>query len=323
MKLLKDTDPRFQFLGWRVVLFVLAVVLVLVALAAGVAMKQGMFVQKTRLHFLAEHGAGFAPGMQVRFSGFRIGVVDKVALDEQARVNVDIVLESRYMKWIKSDTTAQMLQDGLMGDSYLEMIGGSPNLAPLKEGGQVRFAPMGQSLGDIAKDLKNRALPIIDSVQDTMNYLNDPKGDVRQIVANVRILTSELQQTRARVDQLLNRVDGLANHEIRTTINSANQVLTRGDATLADVQTRLPLILDKATNSMANLETVSRDASAMAAKLRTTLDEAAPKLPGIVQSTGNLVRDSSDTLQGLQQSWPLNKMLTPVPLDVPVPDSQR
>ena len=42
MKLLRDTDPRFQFLGWRVVLFVGAILIALAVLALGVALKQGM-----------------------------------------------------------------------------------------------------------------------------------------------------------------------------------------------------------------------------------------------------------------------------------------
>ena len=58
MKLLRDTDPRFRFLNLRVILFAATVLFVLIALAVGVAVKQGMFVSKTRLHFIAEHGAG-------------------------------------------------------------------------------------------------------------------------------------------------------------------------------------------------------------------------------------------------------------------------
>lgn len=322
MRLLKDTDPRFRFLGWRVVFFGLSVLLVLVGLALGVALKQGMFVSKTRLHLIAEHGAGFATGMQVRFSGFRVGVVDKVALNEQAKVNVDLLIESRYLKWIKADTTAQMLQEGLMGDYYLEMIGGSPGLPPVKEGGRINFAPA-QSLADIAHDLKNRTIPIIDSMQTTLDYVNDPKGDVRQTVANVQQLTAELRETRTQVGQLLNRMDGLVDREMRSTLSNASSVLARADNVVSEVQGRLPQMLDHATSSVASLEATARNASAMAATLRNTLDEAAPRLPGLMRNADDLVRDSRDTLHGLQQSWPLNKMLTPTPLDTPVPDSRR
>ena len=322
VKLLKDTDPRFRFLGLRVFMFTLAVLGVLLALAIGVAVKQGLFVSKTRLHFIAEHGAGFAPGMQVRFSGFRIGVVDRVSLTEQAKVEVDMLIESQYLKWIKPDSTAQMLQSGLMGDYYLEMVGGSPNLPPIQEGGRVNFAPA-QSLADIAYDLKNRTIPIIDSVQTLLDYANDPQGDVHQTVANVHQLAAELRETRAHVDQLLVRMDGLADKEVRTVLNHAGQVLGRADGVVLDVQTRLPLILDHTVSSMASLEATAREASAIAASVHGVVDEAAPRLPGLLRNTDDLVRDSRDTLQGLKQSWPLNKMIAPVPLDPPIPDSRR
>lgn len=322
MKLLRDTDPRFRFLNLRVILFAATVLFVLIALAVGVAVKQGMFVSKTRLHFIAEHGAGFAPGMQVRFSGFRIGVVDQVSLTEDAKVNVEFLVESQYTKWIKPDSTAQMLQDGLMGDYYLEMMGGSPNIPPVSEGDKVNFAPA-QSLADIAHDLKNRTIPIIDSVQTTLDYVNDPKGDIRQTLANVRQLTAELRETRVSVDQLLRRVDGLADKEVRDTVSQASQLLTRADAMASEVQSRLPRMLDNAASGMASLEVTVREASAMAAVLRGAVDESAPRLPSLIRNGDDLVRDSRDALQGLQQSWPLNRMLTPVPLDLPAPDSRR
>lgn len=322
MKLLKDTDPRFRFLNLRVILFTSTVLFVLIALATGVAVKQGIFVSKTRLHFIAEHGAGFAPGMQVRFSGFRIGVVDKVSLTEDAKVDVEFLVESQYIKWIKPDSTAQMLQDGLMGDYYLEMMGGSPNIPPVAEGDKVNFAPA-QSLADIAHDLKNRTIPIIDSVQTTLDYVNDPKGDIQQTMANVRQLTAELRETRVSVDQLLRRVDGLADKEVRATIDQAGRLLIRADSVASEVQSRLPAVLDSAASSMASLEVTAREASAMATTLRSALDESAPRLPSLIRNGDDLVRDSRDTLQGLQQSWPLNRMLTPAPLDLPVPDSRR
>ncbi len=322
MKLLKDIDPRFRYLNLRVIAFAGSILALLLAVAVGVAVRQGMFVSKTRLHFIAEHGAGFAPGMQVRFSGFRIGVVDKVSLTQDAKVDVEFLVESQYTKWIKPDSTAQMLQGGLMGDYYLEMIGGSPGLAPVREGDQVNFAPA-QSLADIAHDLKNRTIPIIDSVQETLDYVNDPGGDIRKTVANIQQLTSELRETRARVDQLLLRIDGLADREVRTAIDNAGQVLARADALAAETQQRLPVVLDRAASGMASLDTTLREASAMAAVLRRAVDDSAPRLPGLIRNSDDLVRDSRDTLQGLQQSWPLNRMLTPAPLDLPVPDSRR
>ncbi|SFN22593.1 phospholipid/cholesterol/gamma-HCH transport system substrate-binding protein [Formivibrio citricus] len=300
LKLLKETDPRFQWLGWRVVVFGVTILLTLSGLAAVIAFKQGLFVSKTRLHFLADHGAGLLPGMQVRFSGFRIGVVDKVELTEQAKVQVDLLVESRYMKWIKADSTAQLLQEGLMGDYYIEMMGGSPAQQPLKAGGKVNFAPA-HSLADVAYDLRSRALPILDSFQITMDYINDPKGDVRQSVANVKQLTAELQQTRARMDALLVRLDSTAG-----TVNA-----------------RLPRILDRTASSLASVESAVRDASAVASMVRGAVEESVPRLPSIVRNSDDLVRDSRDTLQGVRRSWPLNTMLTPQSLEPPLPESRR
>ena len=89
-------------------------------------------------------------------------------------------------------------------------------------------------MADIAHDLKNRTIPIIDSVQTTLDYVNDPKGDIQQTLANVRQLTAELRETRVSVDRLLRRVDGLADKEVRDAVSQANQLLTRADAMASD-----------------------------------------------------------------------------------------
>ncbi len=85
LKYLRDTDARFQWLGWRVAMFI-ALGLVCFGLLLGLlALKQGYFVSRTRLSFVAESGNGMNNGMQVRLSGFKIGVVDQVTLNDQAK----------------------------------------------------------------------------------------------------------------------------------------------------------------------------------------------------------------------------------------------
>lgn len=320
--LLKDTDPRFRRLGLRVGLYGIGVVVLLLTIGAYLAAKQGLFQGKTALYTVAERGNGLQPGMEVRFSGFRIGVVDKVALNEQARVDIELLIETRYLKWIKPDSRAQLYQDGMIGDHIIEIVGGSQLAPPVKAGARLLLEkPPG--VADIALDLRDRIVPIIDSVHETMRYVNDPKGDVRQTVANVQNLTENLAQTRAKVDQLLSRVDGLADHEVRGAIRNANQSLLRVEAMASEVQARVPGLMNQVASSLANVEAATRNASEMAAVLKETVDKAAPQLPKTIRHTDTLIQNSNQTLEGLRQSWPLKNMAPVNDLDAPVPESRR
>jgi len=319
---LKDNDPRFKWLSWRVGVFVgvLSVVILLLLLVLGE--RQGLFSSKDKIHFVAESGSGLKPGMQVRLSGFRIGVADQVELNEEAKVDVTLLIEQQYMKWIKEDSIAILQQEGLIGDHYIEIAGGTAKAKRLPEGGVLMFAP---SLGiaDIAQNLSNRTLPMIDSVQQTFDYMNDPKGDLRLMFANVQKLTADLHDTREKLDQLLARVDGVVDVEARSTLRSADQMLRRADSVAAEVNAKLSPVLMGAASIVVSADSAAQDASATMSVIRKTVEHSAPRVPSLLRNTDELIYGGRQTLDGLQQSWPLNSMLAPIPLDVPAPESRR
>ncbi|MBM5570503.1 MULTISPECIES: MlaD family protein [Deefgea] len=319
---LKDNDPRFKWLSWRVGVFVgvLSVVILLLLLVLGE--RQGLFSSKDKIHFVAESGSGLKPGMQVRLSGFRIGVADRVELNEEAKVDVTLLIEQQYMKWIKEDSIAILQQEGLIGDHYIEIAGGTAKAKRLSEGGVLMFAPA-LGIADIAQNLSNRTLPMIDSVQQTFDYMNDPKGDLRLMFANVQKLTADLHETREKLDQLLARVDGVVNVEARGTLRSADQMLRRADSVAAEVNAKLSPVLMGAASIVVSADSAAQDASATMSVIRKTVEHSAPRVPSLLRNTDELIYGGRQTLDGLQQSWPLNSMLAPIPLDVPAPESRR
>jgi phospholipid/cholesterol/gamma-HCH transport system substrate-binding protein len=270
---------------------------------------------------VAESGAGLLSGMQVRLSGFRIGVVDGVSLNEQAKVDVELLVEDRYIKWVKSDATAILQQEGVLGDHFIEIAGGSPTSSVVKDGGTLSFAPT-LGLSDIALDLRNRTVPIFESVQQTLDYLNDPKGDVRLMLNNVQQLTNEVRQTREKVDQLLMRADGLLDSEGRATLNSANRLLTNADVIASEVARQTPRLLNSAASTLQSVEATSQDASATMHLLRSTVEQAAPRIPSLIRNSDDLVRRSDKTLEAVQQIWPLSNSLQRAPLTAPPAESR-
>ncbi len=319
---LKDNDPRFKWLSWRVGVLVGLLLLIFMTLLVVLGERQGLFSRKDKIHFVAESGSGLKPGMQVRLSGFRIGVADQVELNEQAKVDVTLLIEQQYMKWIKQDSIAILQQEGLIGDHYIEIAGGTPKVARLQEGGVLMFAPA-LGVADIAQNLSNRTLPMIDSVQQTFDYLNDPKGDIRLMFANVQQLTAEMRATREKLDVLLDRVDGVVDVEARTALRSADQLMLRADGVAAELNTKLSPVLLGAASIVVSADSVAKDASATMSVLRKTVEQSAPRIPGLVRNTDELVYGGRQTLDGLQNSWPLNSILAPIPLDVPLPESRR
>ena len=85
-----DIDPRFQRLGLKLGLFVGAGVLLCLAFRLAMAVRQGYFSPKTPVYFQAASGTDLSPGMAVKLSGFKIGEVSVVDLNQLARVDVEM-----------------------------------------------------------------------------------------------------------------------------------------------------------------------------------------------------------------------------------------
>ncbi|XZG68849.1 MlaD family protein [Chitinibacteraceae bacterium HSL-7] len=320
--LLRDRDPRFRHLGWRVGLFAGGALMLFVLALGYLAYRHGYFISKTRIHFVAEHGNGFSVGMGVRFSGFRIGVVDRVRLNDEAKVDVELLVEDGYLKWVKPDSTALLQQDGLVGDRYIEIVGGTPTSEMVKEGARLTFAPT-LGLSEIALDLRQRTIPILNSVQDTLDYVNDPEGDVRGTVANLRQLTGELGETRKAIDQLVGELQRVAAHDVPAATAQLQSTLERTDRIVAGVEAGLPSMMGKLDASLGHINAAASDAAAAVATVRKTVDEAAPAVPGLVEDGGALVRSGNEVVDGVRRAWPVRGWVAEPVTTAPVPSSRE
>lgn len=123
-----------------------------------------MFRTKKTLHTLVSTAVGLMPGAPVRLSGVEVGKVTAVVLvGKSAREQVDIKMAIEDGPWvlIKSDSKATLGTIGMLGDKYIEISPGTPELPELKEGDYIP----GQSTGDL--------LSLMDEVPEIMGNIQD------------------------------------------------------------------------------------------------------------------------------------------------------
>lgn len=318
MSLLADRDRRFRRLGLKVALFAgtaLGAVLVLLGLYAGA---KGYFVDKTPVRFEALTGTDLKPGMAVKLSGFKIGEVHQVALNERARVDVEMLIESRYMKWIKADSVAEMAREGMIGDSYISLKSGSPELEPLPPEVSIRFQP-GESLNDIANDVRNRAVPVIDGMRELLGYINDPKGDVRQGLHDVRALAAELRATRKRLDKLLTTTEKVVADDTRQTLTAARDTMAKADAALARLDTAIPALQARTETALTQLDATTAEARQTLSTATTLLQQASPRLNQTLDNSNALIGEARAAVQSARTRWPFAPRGKEEPLQLTLP----
>jgi phospholipid/cholesterol/gamma-HCH transport system substrate-binding protein len=113
----------------RVGLFVLAATVLLVLVIFYVT-GAGALGPKYRLHTLLPEVDGLAIGAPVRLDGLEIGNVENIAValpkpgepaERQRSMRVDLRIQKKYQNYIRSDSTAGLITEGLLGNRYVDI----------------------------------------------------------------------------------------------------------------------------------------------------------------------------------------------------------
>ena len=314
-----EEDQRFKFLEKKIGVFVAVAIVGFFALFFFIGVDQDLFVQKYLLNFTVEKGTGFSRGMPVKLSGFRIGRINSISLNEAAKVDIEIQIGRKYQKWIKKDSVVKLVKEGLVGDNIIEISAGSRDSEVLKDGALITFEKT-MGLEEVANDIADKVKPVLAEVKDIISYVNNPQGDIKQSLKNIRDLSAELNSTRTKVDTLLtNTSQQVVNLSAdsaallktsRDNINAVGPILEKADRSLATIEQKLPHLLDKTLSTLEHLDTISRTVE----KITVT---AAPKISPIMSSAEDTLEGSDTVLEAVKNVWPLRNYV-PVPNERPI-----
>lgn len=297
-----EQDPRFRRLEAVVGAFVIGALAAILALVAYIGSENDLFAEKYHLRFRADSGTGLQKGMPVKLSGFRIGRIQEITLDNEAKVIVRMKIDRKYSKWIRADSAATLFKEGLVGDSIVDLSVGSSGRPALSDDEWLPFE-VEEGLNDLAVELSDSVKATLVEVRRTIGYINDPQGDVKRTLANVQRLSANLEETRRRADGLLlaatdnvGRVGPLMDH-LSTVVDDVGRRLP---PLLDNVSTRLPVLLDRVEGTLSNTERISEE-------LRKTAERAAPRVPPLLTGAEELVEDTDDVVKGVKRMWPFRK----------------
>jgi phospholipid/cholesterol/gamma-HCH transport system substrate-binding protein len=306
--MIREEDTRFKHLEKKIGAFAAVAILGIIAVLLLIGMEKEFFTAKYTLRFTVEKGTGFSRGMPVKLSGFRIGHIKTISLNEKAMVDIRIQIDKQYQKWIRNDSIARLVKEGLVGDNIIEISVGTPTAPLLKDGDTITYEKT-KGLEEVANDIADKVKPVLIEVRDIISYINDPEGDIKQSLGNIRRLTGNLEGTRQHTDDLLitartsiGTVAGTAN----LTMENANARISSLEPLVAKMDTslsKIPPILEKVDATMVNVE-------------KTTLElrKTAPRIQPLVSKTEDTMQSADTVLKALKETWPL-KNHVPVPTD--------
>lgn len=301
MKLLADKDERFKGLFVKVsILVLIAVVGVTLNLLISV-IKKGFFTPKTAIYFVATSGQDIKIGMPVKLSGFKIGSVSKLELDQKAQAQVELMIDNHYLPLLNEDAVVSLKKEGVIGDSILEARRGTEGKTKLKENAMIEFE-RGGGLEQISQDLRDRLYPALDEINKLLKDANDPKGDVRQILGNLHQISADLKGTHERINHMLGQIDEGIVKDVRPTLSSVKNSAASAEVIMEKLKQDFPGMLNKVDASLENLRKSSDT-------IKSTIDNSAPHLSGLMGETRGLMSDTRNIMDSASTSWPLKNIM--------------
>lgn len=244
---------------WKVGLFIILTVLLTVAGLVYMAYKKGLFQPETTYTLSSHTGDGLSVGMPLYFSGFKIGKVKELELNDQGRVLIRIAVPDQHGKWIRSDSKF-LLEKPLIGSAKLTVTTTNMTSSLLSPKAVATL----QEVNDI-NDAIRRIQPILDQVAaitDNIAVLTgslaNPQGDMSKILKNSEKLTSSLSAKRSILEMALGDEKSVqALHasllNARQITEQVNTLLKKTDEEVYGKEGILPLVIKTLKELVANL----------------------------------------------------------------------
>jgi phospholipid/cholesterol/gamma-HCH transport system substrate-binding protein len=252
-----------------------------------VGFKEG-FILKARFKSVE----GLPQGAQVQIAGIKVGSVKEISFDpESGKVLVIMEIKEAYLNTIPSDSRVLLRTKGLLGDKYVVIEPGKPNVRKFKAGDEFTlvFEPVDtekvfENLGVVAQDVqtltREARKQIIDEkgaekVKDIVNDTNVAMKDMREILGRNKEKIHQTVDSTSSLTKSLSEIVRLNRDKFDRTMDSMERFTAKMDKSS-----------DKFGKASSDLEALARDVREGKGTLGKLVTD-----DGLYRDTQGMVRD--------------------------------
>ncbi|MES2891707.1 MAG: MlaD family protein [Bacteroidota bacterium] len=169
---------------WKLGMFVVVGLILFIAAIYIVGKQKNFFGSTFKVRTQFANVSGLKVGNNVRFSGINVGTVDDIQLVTDTTVAVLLVIKEDVQPFIKSDATATIGSDGLMGDRVLTINAGSAHAAAIKDNGFIKSlssVEMEDLMASVKTSLDNAGL-ITGELASFTHKMNNNNGALSRLM---------------------------------------------------------------------------------------------------------------------------------------------
>lgn len=287
----------------RVGIFISVTMLLMLSSVVYLLYSRGFFEAEYSFTLFSKSGEDLTEGMPIFFSGFKIGRIEKLELDDKGVVIVKIRVARRHVKWIRTNSVFS-LNKPLIGSAKLIVTTENLNSPELTSHKMLEIVVI-DDINETIKRIQPTLVKVDEAVENieriTANLAN-PEGNVNKILSHSEKITATLASKDSLLEMALADKESVKsiNESIKKTkdiIEKVDKIATKTDEEVYGTDGLLPLTrsilkdllhkLEKMNTAIDNVIKISSDAADSTKDLKLLRAE----IESTVISIGNLVNE--------------------------------
>lgn len=183
-------------------IFLFSGVVLILATILAMGGAKTIFEKSISLHVVVPDAGGLAKGAYVRSGGLKIGRVSEIEFSENYQdIKVTMLINKDFQPRIHEDALVKMQTQGVLGDKFLEIAGGSAD-KPVVQDGQMIQAEAGKDLSAIFAEGSNAVqllkenlanLKVITNAMAKKNQMDSIMKDLAETTSNMKEFSKQMK----------------------------------------------------------------------------------------------------------------------------------
>jgi len=236
---------------------------------------------------------GLSIGNNVRYSGIDVGIVDEIEFTNDSIIKVEMLIDEKFIKYIRSNSVAAIGTDGLMGNKLVNITPGTSDVPLVEDNGQIRSIKIVDTEEMLRTlDMTNRNILVITgNLKEITENVSKSRGtlytvlmdtllarSVEQTLVNIRYVSDNLVETSQQLTDITKEAgsgngvlgtmlnDTVMSNELRLAISNVKN----GSEKFSKMSTDMSEIVDQINSGKGIVNGLIKD-TAMANDLKVSL----------------------------------------------------
>jgi phospholipid/cholesterol/gamma-HCH transport system substrate-binding protein len=226
--------------------FVVIGMLIFVVAIFYIGSKQNLFTDTINIKAIFENVSGLKAGNSVRLNGIDVGTVTDIVILSPTRVEVTLTVVSSVQDFIKKDSRASIISEGLVGNKIVEITAGTPQAATISNNDYIEtIRPIEiQDILDNLKETGDNVNVLSSEITSLVTKMNSGEGTIGQLInndalyRNMDLTVREFAAASQKLDVLMSQASQTVN-QVSGEIDKFSRSLSMITADLADITSKI------------------------------------------------------------------------------------